>query len=705
MHFADLPGCPARPLVRLSRAIASALIGLAVVAAPARAQAPPADRATAIVVLDGSNSMNGRLPGDRALKYQSVREALRASLPGLAGTEVGLAAFGHRRSGDCNDAEVVVQPTADVGRVLGALDRLQPRGFSPVALAVRTAARALPQGAAKSSIVLVLDDLASCRSEDPCAVASELKRQNAALAIHVVVLGPRPADLPVLACMVRETGGQLFQVRDAAGVVPAIEEALKVASLERRSTPAPVAAASPAPVSPAGSAQEQQRAAPAGLGIDLNGPGLHLTANLGVGAPIVITPINWRIWAAAAVRAVDTGNAAQRREGVPIVEATAPAISRVLPNGRYEVEASAGLVTVRRQIEITGQNATPITMNLDAALLAISAPMAKATKAAPDTTIAVHAVGTGNGTDGGRPAGTALWIGRGGRSDLVVPAGSYRVRASAGLASAERVVTAGSGIAAEIELPLNAGRLVLDEQAGAGRNTGRNRGGMQIVLEADDPEDSAGRRELYRSAGGRLDLVVPAGSYLMSLRKDGAEVRERYIIKPGDMLVRQITVPIVSLRLAGTLGRTAPTGLPLSYRVERIDASARVLRRWGESEPVLWLNPGRYRIEARVGAQNAVAVREVELRASPSEQRLDMDVGAGRVQLKLASAGSGLGFGEVYWQIQNERGESIWRTGQAEPVLALAAGRYVVKADSREHSHERTFEVRNGDNVTIEVGE
>ncbi len=703
MHFADLPGCPARPLVRLSRAIASALIGLAVVAAPARAQAPPADRATAIVVLDGSNSMNGRLPGDRALKYQSVRDALRASLPGLAGTEVGLAAFGHRRSGDCSDAEVVVQPTTNVGRVIGALDRFQPRGFSPVVLAVRTAARALPQGsAAKSSIVLVLDDLASCRGEDPCAVASDLKRQNPALAIHVVVLGPRQADLPLLACMVRETGGQLFQVNDAAGVAPAIDDALKVAGLDRRSTPAPAATASPAPVSPTGAAQEQQRAAPAGLGIDLRRPGLHLTARLGGGAPIVITPINWRIWAVGTAPGADTGNAAQRREGVPIVEATAPAISRVLPNGRYEVEASAGLVTVRRPIEITGQDATPITVNLDAAMLAISAPMAKAAKSAPDTTITLHAVGSGSRADGSRPADTALWIGRGGRSDVVVPAGSYRVRASAGLASAERIVTAGSGITAEIELPLNAGRLVLDEQAGAGRNTGRNREGMQIVLEADDPDDSTGRRELYRSASRRLDLVVPAGSYLMSLRKDGTEVKERYIVKPGDILLRQITVPIARLRLAGTLGRTAPTGLPVSYRVERLDAAARIMRRWSESEPVLQLTPGRYRIEARVGAQNAVAVREVELRASASEQRLDMDVGAGRVLLKLA--GGGLGLGAVYWQIQNERGESIWRTGQAEPVLALAAGRYVVQADSGEHSHERTFEVRSGDNVTIEVG-
>ena len=184
-----------------------ALAGLA--AAAGMAVAPHeamAQRASAIVILDGSNSMNARLPNDKALKFVTVRDALRTTLPKLTpGTEVGLAAFGARRVNDCSDAEVIAPPAADFAPVLGALDRFQPRGFSPVVLSLRLAAKSLPPTASKASLVLVIDDLASCRGEDPCAVAGELKKQNPALAIHVVGLGLRPSDAEVLSCMVRQT--------------------------------------------------------------------------------------------------------------------------------------------------------------------------------------------------------------------------------------------------------------------------------------------------------------------------------------------------------------------------------------------------------------------------------------------------------------------------------------------------------------------
>jgi Ca-activated chloride channel family protein len=672
----------ASPLVeRAGRWLAAAVV---LVAGPAVAQAPASDRAAAIVVLDGSNSMNGRLPGDKALKYQIVRDALRASLPRIQGTEVGLASFGHRRPSDCSDADVVVPPTRDAGRVTDALERLQPRGFSPVVLAVRSAARALPADTAKSSIVLVLDDLASCRSEDPCAVAVELKRQNPALAIHVVVLGPRAADLPVLACMARETGGQLWQVRDAAGVAPAIDEALKFAGLDRSAAPPSPAAASKSSPSAADERDAQRRSGPAAIGIDPTRPGLHLTAQLGRDTPVLTIPITWRVRTA---------------DAAPLVTTTAPGLSLPLPNGRYEIDARAGLVSVKRPIEITSQGPMPVTIDLNAALLAVTAPLSGGGEPAPGTTITVHAVGSS--LERGLPGGAPLWIGQGGRSDVVVPAGSYRVTASAGLASTQRIITAGSGITADVAMPLEAGRVVIEDRDSAGQAAGP----VQIVLEADAQVAGAGRSiELHRSASRRLDLVVPAGSYAATLHKDGAEARERLVVKAGDTIVRQVAVPSTRLRIAGTLGRAAPTGLPVSYRIERIDTAARVLQRWGEAEPVFALSPGRYRIEARLGAQNAVGVREVELRAADGEQRLDIELDAGRVQLKIAGANGGLGLGEVYWQIRNERGESIWQTGQAEPELALMAGRYVAVADSRGRTYERTFEVRAADRVTIEVG-
>ena len=203
--------------LRRATAFALAVAAIAALAGvgPAAAQQP---RASVMIVLDGSNSMNGPLGRERALKLTIARDALRSALArSTPGTELGLAVFGGRNPNTCNDVEILAPLSSDPGRVTAALERYQPRGLSPVVLAMRAAAKALPAGEARSSIVLVLDDLASCRGEDPCAVASELKRQSPGLAIHVVGMALRPSDLPAMACVARQTGGKLIDAQDIKG--------------------------------------------------------------------------------------------------------------------------------------------------------------------------------------------------------------------------------------------------------------------------------------------------------------------------------------------------------------------------------------------------------------------------------------------------------------------------------------------------------
>lgn len=682
---------PWRPTIAISARCA--LLG-AMLVDPATAQQPPtpAQRAVTMIVLDGSNSMNARLPNDRNFKFVSVRDALRASLPKIEGTEVGLAAFGARRPSDCTDAEVVVAPATDASRVTGALERFQPRGFSPVVLALRNAAKALPPGVDKASIVLVLDDLASCRGEDPCAVASALKRDIPALAVHVVVLGPRPVDLPVLACVVRQTGGQLFQVADGPGVAPAIEEALTVAGIQRRSLP-PTAAAAPAGIKPPppGPATRQPAAAAKSASFDPTRPGLHAYTRLADGAPPLTAPTAWRIWRTEQARAAETDGQEPTANRVLILETTAPTLSRPLPNGRYEIEATSGLVTARRSIDIVSSAPTLAPVDLSAALLAISAPQTRNGAAGPETTVEVFDVGTTN---------APVWVARTGARQLVVPPGSYRVRATAGLASAERVLTVGQGVTGDVMMPLEAGHLIVEElsPAAAGRAP------AQILVETDDPDSAAGRRELYRALANRLDLTLPAGTYLLTVRRAGAEQRERIQIKPGETVRRNGVLDGVRLRLVSRIGSGFPKGLPVAYRIERVDAPTRPMHRWGEPEADFSISPGRYRIEARIGGQNAVAVREVDVRATPTDQQVELDTGAGGIQLKLSGTNAGLGLGDVYWQIFSDRGETVWRTGQAEPLLALGPGRYRARAELRDRTVEQSFDVRPGDNRVIEVG-
>src|SRR5215467_10563138 len=127
---------------------------------PARAQEP----ASLVVVFDGSGSMAGNIEGVRGSKVVLAREALRRALGKLAPqTRVGLAAFGHRR-GDCGDVELLrpLEPL-DVARFADALDKVSPRGRGPLTTALREAAKSLPTGPGKKSLVLIHDDADNCQ--------------------------------------------------------------------------------------------------------------------------------------------------------------------------------------------------------------------------------------------------------------------------------------------------------------------------------------------------------------------------------------------------------------------------------------------------------------------------------------------------------------------------------------------------------------
>ena len=659
-----------------------------------------AQRASTIIVLDGSNSMNARLPNDKTFKHVTLIEGLRAALAKSGpNTELGLATFGARRASDCTDAEVSVPPSTDSGRVLAALEKFQPRGFSPVVLALRLAAKALPSAAEKVSLVLVLDDLASCRGEDPCKVAGELKQQNPALAIHVVGLGLKPADQQVLACMTRQTGGQLFNAVDGPGVAPAIEQALLLASLERPITAVAAVAKSATPLAPPQPAPALRRGPASAAMLDESRSGLHLSARLIEDALPLNVPVRWRVWREADAPGSSTAGG---EVPAPAIETVAPVVSRVLADGRYVVEARAGLVTVRRPFEITSQGPTPVRIILNAGLVSIAVPLAMGMGPAPDTVVSISLAATGSG---GR--NEPLWGMRTAATDLVLPAGDYRISAQDGLATAERLVSLGAGATNAVELALGAGRLAIDESGAGGESPGR----PQLSIEIDDAEAAGGRREVYRSTNTRLDTTLPAGSYLVTLRRGTVEHRERVAVRPGETASRTIALQIAKVRLvsrsgsaqtSSQIGQTIP--IPVNYRVERLDGTAPILERWSETELALDLTPGRYRFEAKLGDQNAVAMREVDVRAG-FETRVELNTGAGSVRLKLAGNAASLGLGTVYWQIFDERGAAIWRTGQSEPALALLAGRYRVRVETRDRVFERTVDVRAGDSGVIEVGE
>lgn len=202
-------------------------------APPARSQTP----AETVVILDMSGSMWGRI-GDET-KLEIARGAVRGMFSRFPeGSRVGLMAYGHRRTGDCRDIEMLIPPgPVDAVRIEATLGHLTARGRTPLTESVREAARILRVAERGGTIILVTDGIETCGG-DPCALAAELEAANAAFTAHVVGFDLRtPAERARVACIAERTGGLFVAADNAAELAEALTR-----TAEARPAPPPAAA-------------------------------------------------------------------------------------------------------------------------------------------------------------------------------------------------------------------------------------------------------------------------------------------------------------------------------------------------------------------------------------------------------------------------------------------------------------------------------
>jgi Ca-activated chloride channel homolog len=649
-------------------ALATILLPLALLggAFPAHAAEAP----TVMILLDGSGSMWGKLGSDRRAKFDLTRDVLRQTLPRIGpDVRLGLASFGHRRRGNCSDAEVIVPPEAgNVERIMTPLDRMNATGKGPLVLGLRETAAAIGT-AAPATIVLIHDDIDNC-GQDVCAAASDIAAANPGLAVHTIGLGLDKAKLQQMSCVARLTGGKIFDAQDATGVAAALDRIIKLANLEPGAKPEPEenAAAEGTAAKPAANAP----------------PGLYLSAGLGPKSATLESPVRWRV--------TKTGP-----EGEVIRETTAPALVEKVPPGTYEVEARLGLAAAHQSVDVKPEGPTPVRVNLNAGVLKM---LARPAKAAPPLQNPVFTV---TALSDGKTAATPLWIGREAQPEIVLPAGDYRVSAENGLARQEQTVNIAPATGTTFDAMLATGRLELSATRGNGTAQGDAvSDGVTFIIYEDDPDSPLGRREVTRSAAPSPSFTLPARTYYVTARTSGAEAREQIAIGAGDVVRRSLLLALSHLELSATLdGAPPPESMPLSFSVIRLDPEPREVVHTAAKEPQLDLSAGRYRIEAGLGTTNVKATTDITLAAGQTA-KVALKLEAGHITLKLV--GTHAGTNDVYWEIKDDTRHTVLRTSQAQPTALLAPGSYVVTSEAHDRPLRGAFEVKAGETRTIEIG-
>jgi hypothetical protein len=181
-----------------------------------------------ILIYDASGSMWGQLDGGVS-KVEIAREVIGDFFVSRDNSiPLGVIAYGHNRRGDCSDIEVIAQVGINNPSELSSrLNRLNPRGMTPITDSLSLAASMIPPTAEAADIILVTDGLETCEA-DPCALAAQLAEEGIAIRAHVVGFGLTKEEGEVMSCVADATGGLLLTPQTGQELADALRQVAQV---------------------------------------------------------------------------------------------------------------------------------------------------------------------------------------------------------------------------------------------------------------------------------------------------------------------------------------------------------------------------------------------------------------------------------------------------------------------------------------------
>lgn len=196
-----------------------------------------AENKSIYLIFDASNSMWGELP-DKQRKIAVAKQVLADfDATDFANRDLALRIYGHNRSGDCSDTELVV-PFADSGQNLpdirSAVSAVKPRGKTPITRSLKAALDDF--GDRQGDILLISDGIETC-DIDPCELMNNWQREGIDIRVHVVGFGLDDVARKAMVCVAETSGGRYFDAGTADQFAEAIQQASEVAAADELESP------------------------------------------------------------------------------------------------------------------------------------------------------------------------------------------------------------------------------------------------------------------------------------------------------------------------------------------------------------------------------------------------------------------------------------------------------------------------------------
>lgn len=202
-------------------------------------------------------------------------------------------------------------------------------------------------------------------------------------------------------------------------------------------------------------------------------------------------------------------------------------------------------------------------------------------------------------------------------------------------------------------------------------------------------------------------LTLAPGTYAVNVTFGLAHLTRMIKINPADDKSERFVINAGGLKI---LARTdagkfaSPTMVTYDLYSDERDQHGKRKKILSRVRPgrITRLNSGIYRIVSHLGDANAVVAAEVTVEAGKLTEATVVHEAA-KVTFKLVQSAGGDALADAQWIIMTQAGKIVKETAGALPSHVLAPGNYTISARWGGKLHTRTFAIKSGDNVEVEV--